>query len=142
MQPTIGAPVVDIVSTIHTPRTIQPSVSDNGAVSFSFDAPPGLYQLSVVMDAAEFDFEQLYEILNKHGNVNRRTGPWDFSINFNNSPLVPSYWVSVNGERRSWLTVATNSDLSASSSLKCVMSRKMHTLPTGCSSTSTGETLA
>ena len=99
MQPTIGAPVVDIVSTIHTPRTIQPSVSDNGAVSFSFDAPPGLYQLSVVMDAAEFDFEQLYEILNKHGNVNRRTGPWDFSINFNNSPLVPSYWVSVNGER-------------------------------------------
>ena len=99
MSTAIGAPVVDIVSTIDVPETISPSVSDDGAVSFSFEAPPGLYQLSIVMDAAGFDFEQLYEILNKHGNVNRRTGPWDFSINFNNSPLVPSYWVSVNGER-------------------------------------------
>lgn len=99
MEPSIGAPVVDIVSTIDAPSAIQPSVSDDGIVSFSFDAPPGLCQLAIVMDAAEFDFEQLYEILNKHGNVNRRTGPWDFSINFNNSPLVPSYWVSVNGER-------------------------------------------
>lgn len=101
MRPTVvGAPVCPINVTVTAPLRLTPTVDPAGAASFTFDGPPGLYQFSVVMDAGDFDWEQLYEILNKYGNTNERTGPWDFSINHGAIPLVPSYWVSVNGERR------------------------------------------
>ncbi|MHB8997690.1 MAG: hypothetical protein ACYC63_20785 [Armatimonadota bacterium] len=88
----------DITSTISSPTTITPRVADD-CLSFTFTADAGLYQLSVNMDARDFDWEQLYEILNKYHNVDQRTGPWDFSINYGAIPLVPAYWVSVNGKR-------------------------------------------
>lgn len=66
---------------------------------FHLDAAPGLYRLSAVLDAKHFDWERLYEVLNQFGNVNARTGPWDFSIKNRFRPLVPSYWVTVNGRR-------------------------------------------
>ncbi|MCE5239011.1 hypothetical protein LLH23_11015 [bacterium] len=68
-------------------------------ISFCLDAAPGLYLFSVVMDARDFDWEQLYETLSKYHNEHERTGPWDFSINFGAIPLVPAYWVALNGRR-------------------------------------------
>jgi len=56
------------------------------------------------------------------------------------STLSPRIMVS--GERRSWLTVATKSDFSASSSLKWVISRSRHTRPTVCPSAITDEAVA
>jgi len=86
-----------IVSTVDG-LTVLPLTVDE-TIRFSFDAAPGLYLFSVIMDARNFDWEQLYEVLNKYGNENERTGPWDFSINFGAIPLVPAYWVAVNGRR-------------------------------------------
>jgi hypothetical protein len=86
-----------IVCTLEGVGTIPLQVGE--AISFRFEATRDLYLFSVVMEARDFDWEQLYEVLNKHGNVDERTGPWDFSINFGNIPLVPAYWVSVNGQR-------------------------------------------
>lgn len=87
-----------IVSTIDGLKQIPlEHAADN--LRFAFEAKPGLYQFSVLIDARDFDWEQLYEILNKYHNVNQRTGPWDFSINYGAIPLVPAYWVSVNGRR-------------------------------------------
>ncbi|HEY3397434.1 MAG TPA: hypothetical protein VGM19_07185 [Armatimonadota bacterium] len=70
-----------------------------GGGSLALDLPAGLYQFSVVADARDFDWDSLYEVLNKFHNVDQRTGPWDFSINNENRPLVPAYWVSLNGRR-------------------------------------------
>jgi len=64
---------------------------------YTFTAAEGLYQLSVVADAREFDWEELYLVLNTQGNVNERTGPWDFSFLDGNRPLVPTYRVTVDG---------------------------------------------
>ena len=65
--------------------------------SFRFDVKPGLYQLSVKADGSGFDWESLYEVLNKWDNRNVRTGPWDFSINHANTPLVPAFRVALDG---------------------------------------------
>lgn len=58
---------------------------------------PGLHKLTVETDARDFDWESLYFNLNQFGNVNQRTGPWDFDLRDGNTPLVPAYWVSLNG---------------------------------------------
>jgi hypothetical protein len=63
-----------------------------------FKAGPGLYQFSLFLDAAAFDWESLYQVLNVHQNVDERTGPWDFEL-ATARPLVPSYWVFLNGRR-------------------------------------------
>jgi len=68
-------------------------------ISFSVNVREGLYQFSVIADGSGFNWNELYENLSKYGNKNIRTGPWDFSINGNLTPLIPSYWVSVNGRR-------------------------------------------
>lgn len=88
----------EITNTIGDLATIVPERVDD-RFRFEFQAAGGLYQFSVLMDARGFDWEQLYETLNKYNNVNQRTGPWDFSINHGAIPLVPAYWVTVNGER-------------------------------------------
>ncbi len=63
-----------------------------------FSAPPGLYQFSGVLDASDFDWEQLYVNLHDYHNHGERTGPWDFALG-TSKPLVPAYWVSVDGRR-------------------------------------------
>lgn len=70
-----------------------------GRVVVEFGAAPGLYQFSASADGREFDWDSLYEPLHKFHNTGQLTGPWDFSINHENHPLVPSYWVTVNGRR-------------------------------------------
>ncbi len=80
-------------------RSIAVAPDADGRVTVEFAAAPGLYQFSVIADAREFDWDSLYEPLTKFHNKGQLTGPWDFSINYENRPLVPSYWVSVNGRR-------------------------------------------
>ncbi len=80
-------------------RTVTCTPDPEGRIIVDFDAAPGLYQFSVVADAREFDWESLYEPLHKFHNTGQRTGPWDFSINHENRPLVPTYWVTINGRR-------------------------------------------
>src|SRR5262249_30676766 len=59
----------------------------------------GLYQFSVVADARDFDWNELYITLNEFGNCNERTGPWDFDLHNQNKPLVPAYWVTIDGKK-------------------------------------------
>jgi hypothetical protein len=92
-------PGFDAISAFTNLASLQLPSAPTEKFRFQFDAAPGLYQFSVILDAREFDWEQLYENLNKFHNNNERTGPWDFSINFGATPLVPSYWVSRNGRR-------------------------------------------
>ena len=70
----------------------------NGTLGFSFAAPPGLFQFSGVIDAQQFDWDDLYTDLFDYGNSGQRTGPWDFKLGPSNA-LVPSYWVEVDGRR-------------------------------------------
>lgn len=60
---------------------------------------PGIYQFSVIADGTKFPWEKLYFPLEKYGNRTRLTGPWDFDLRAGNRPLVPSYWVELNGKR-------------------------------------------
>ena len=72
--------------------------ADDGAAKFTFDAPAGLYQFSVIADASQFNWDELYTVLNDwHGLNNERTGPWDFHLFEQSRPLIPSYWVTING---------------------------------------------
>lgn len=70
-----------------------------GGFGFEFRAAPGLYQFSVIADARGFDWEELYLTLNVYGNAGQRTGPWDFNLLDSNKPLVPAFWVELNGRR-------------------------------------------
>ena len=60
---------------------------------------PGLYKLTVDGDASGFNWEELYVTMDRHGNVNQRTGPWDFDERNASTPLVPAYWVWRNGRK-------------------------------------------
>ena len=71
----------------------------DGALTIEFDAEPGLYQLSVLADGRDFDWESLYCNLTAFHNHGQRTGPWDFNPIKQNRPVVPSYWVELDGER-------------------------------------------
>lgn len=55
--------------------------------------------MSVIADAKQFNWDELYVKLFKYGNKGQRTGPWDFDETNDNRPLMPSYWVSVDGRR-------------------------------------------
>ncbi len=68
-------------------------------LQLAFAAPPGLYQFSIVVDAGAFDWEELYVNLELFNNQGQRTGPWDFDITNNNVPLVPAYWVYLDGRK-------------------------------------------
>lgn len=71
---------------------------DDGSRLIEFEArTAGLYQLSVIIDASDFDWERLYIALHAHHNKGRRTGPWDFDVINHNAPLVPSYWIQIDG---------------------------------------------
>lgn len=70
----------------------------DGTIRFTADGVPGLYQLSLIFDARDYDWGLLYEPLSKYENTGQITGPWDFSINHGCVPVVPAYWVTINGE--------------------------------------------
>ena len=67
--------------------------------SFQKRLTPGLYKLTVDGDARDFDWESLFVNLSQFGNVNQRTGPWDFMLDGTARPLVPAYWVWLNGRK-------------------------------------------
>ncbi len=72
---------------------------EGGHPELRFAAPPGLYQLSIIADGSRFDQEELYFKLDLFGNQGVRSGPWDFDLRNGNVPLVPAYWVSLDGRR-------------------------------------------
>lgn len=90
----------EVISTTgQVPQSLPVQTSGvNGEASFRFNAEPGLYQLSVIIDAARFDWERLYFPLDLFNNTGQRTGPWDFDLRHENKPLVPSYRVHLDGK--------------------------------------------
>ena len=70
----------------------------DGSKSFHFRSEPGLLQLSIFFDAANFDWESLYQVFNDFHNEGARTGPWDFESK-TATPMVPSYWVTLDGQK-------------------------------------------
>lgn len=69
-----------------------------GGKAFRFSAASGLYQFALVLDAARFDWESLYQVLDMFHNEKERTGPWDFEIK-TAKPLIPAYWVALDGRK-------------------------------------------
>lgn len=69
-----------------------------GAYQYTFTASPGLYQFSVIADARDFNWDELYIVLNEFDNVNQRTGPWDFNLQDGNRALVPTYRVTIDAQ--------------------------------------------
>ncbi|MFW6039369.1 MAG: hypothetical protein ACOC9P_02715, partial [bacterium] len=83
----------------HPMHIEQPGESaDTPAVVCRFHAGAGLYQLSVIVDASEYNWEQTYVNLYEFHNKGQRTGPWDFELH-TNRPLIPAYWVHLDGRR-------------------------------------------
>ena len=78
-------------------QSIEPDA--DGIIRFSAEGEPGLYQLSVILDGRDYDWDLLYEPLYKYHNTGQITGPWDFSINHGTVPVVPAYWVTRDGRR-------------------------------------------
>ncbi len=78
----------------------QPIVSAHSPThaSIAFHAEPGIYQLSAIADGSTFDYESLYLPMDRFGNKGQRTGPWDFDLRNANRPLVPSFWVELDGQ--------------------------------------------
>src|SRR5690242_20086602 len=64
----------------------------NGGQEFRFRSSSGLIRLAVDADASRFAWESLFVTLNQYGNVNERTGPWDFNLLEGNRPVLPAYW--------------------------------------------------
>lgn len=77
------------------------AIQDNadGVLVVQADLPAGLFACTVDADASSFDWEELYVTLNIYGNVNQRTGPWDFNLLENNRPVLPAYWVYLDGRK-------------------------------------------
>jgi hypothetical protein len=80
---------------------INPSIEElpNGRLRLCADLPAGLHVLTVDADASAFDWSELYIVFNCYGNVDQRTGPWDFDELNENRPLVPAYRVYLDGRR-------------------------------------------
>jgi len=78
-------------------RRLPASAGPDGTATLEFDADPGLYQLSVIVDAAKVNWDSLYVNLDQWGNTGQRTGPWDFNPLDGNRPVVPAYRVSIDG---------------------------------------------
>ncbi|MBT3379295.1 MAG: hypothetical protein HN742_43075 [Lentisphaerae bacterium] len=95
MTPPVATSITSTMS--GCPTRIPLSARPDGTLSFSFTAPPGLFQFSSIIDAQDFDWESLYTDLYDYGNSGQRTGPWDFKLGPSNA-LVPSYWVTVDDQ--------------------------------------------
>lgn len=58
----------------------------------------GLYRVSCIWDAKDFDWDRLWFPMHEFENKGQITGPWDFDFE-RIEPTVPAWWLSVNGER-------------------------------------------
>ncbi|MCX5661623.1 MAG: hypothetical protein NTW19_18250 [Planctomycetota bacterium] len=94
-----AAPAPQFLLALDTVEPMRATQTPEGATKLGFTLKAGgLYQLNLFLDAREFDWEELYQTLNQYGNTNMRTGPWDFHL-FTAAPLVPSYWVKLDGKK-------------------------------------------
>lgn len=76
----------------HTPQANGPLI---------FELPPlpvGLYRVSCIFDAPDFDWERLWLPMHKFNNQGQRTGPWDFDFD-RIEPLTPAWWLDINNRR-------------------------------------------
>lgn len=71
---------------------------ETGLVIIRERASAGYHTVSVIADGSAWDWESMYYPLHLFGNNGQVTGPWDFNLLQDNKPLIPSYWVSLNGE--------------------------------------------
>lgn len=97
MAPLI-VPDTTAVNTIAGTVALDVSEDERGVIRLRFTAPAGLYQVSALWDARDYDWEEMYEDLANYGNTGQRTGPWDFKLG-PSTPLVPSFWTAVDGRR-------------------------------------------
>lgn len=81
------------------PASVQCRDSADGGKVLEAELQPGLYAFTVEADASRFNWNELYITFNIYGNVNQRTGPWDFNELENNRPVMPAYWVSLDGRK-------------------------------------------
>jgi len=88
-----------LVSTVHAPQQVPLESTPGGGFAFSLSLEPGLYRLSILADAKDFDWDSLYYPLCLFGNTGQLTGPWDFDVRNQNVPLLPCWWVSRDGQR-------------------------------------------
>lgn len=94
------APEATITLALANLQSVPVTSAPDGSLACEVMLPAaGLYQLSVIADAAGFNWDELYIELNLFHNQGQRTGPWDFDLLHQNAPLVPSYWVAVDGKR-------------------------------------------
>ena len=71
---------------------------ENGERCWEVRLPAGLHQLSVLAFHGDFPMETLYYSMQEFGNGGARTGPWDYKPMVG-SPLMPSYWVYLDGQK-------------------------------------------
>ncbi len=81
------------------PRSLHCPDRGDGHRVVEAELEPGLYALTVEADARQFAWEDLYIVFNWYGNKDQRTGPWDFNETQDNRPVMPAYWVVLDGRR-------------------------------------------
>jgi len=57
----------------------------------------GVHRLHAEIDARDFDWERLFIPMTRFGNTGQMTGPWDFDVNDHHRPLLPAWWVCLDG---------------------------------------------
>jgi|GEM_PF-1179431 len=78
-------------------EVLEPLHLSDKQVRIEISGKPGLVQFSVVADATSFNWSELYFNIELFNNKGQRTGPWDFDLRNGNKPLVPSFWVTLDG---------------------------------------------
>lgn len=58
----------------------------------------GLFRVSCILDAQNFDWDRLWFPMEKYNNKGQITGPWDFDFD-RIEPTVPAWWLTINGRR-------------------------------------------
>jgi len=66
---------------------------------FNVELEPGIYRLSALLDASAFDWSKLYIKLDIYQNKGQLTGPWYFDLRGHNEPLLPSWWMTIDGRQ-------------------------------------------
>lgn len=88
-----------------TPRLLPLRQSGGGFSFTAIDLSAGIHRVTLLLDAAEFDWQRLYFPMHSFGNKGQRTGPWDFSFE-RFEPVLPAWWANVNGQRLGLAVVA------------------------------------
>ena len=85
-------------STIDGVKKLPVAVAADESRTIEFEAAPGLYQFSNIVDAENFNWESMYINLTAYNNEGQRTGPWFHELEHAN-PLVPAWWAYLDGQK-------------------------------------------